>query len=71
MARLRLKKMSHRLKAIEMGTQRAWNSCWRKRKFTELEAEVVGEKWKQRPYECEICGCWHLTKNVGSDNGSL
>lgn len=58
-------KQRHREKAIELGEQRAYAMCKRKKKFKSSEAGRLAGKLRQRKYECPICGHWHLTKSGG------
>jgi len=55
----------HREKAQELGEREAYAMCKRKIKYKSSEASYYAHKWRQRKYECPICGHWHLTKSGG------
>lgn len=51
---------------------KAWQvvTCLEKEWYrTEEEAAAHGAKWGYRPYECPVCGRWHLTKNREREEG--
>lgn len=55
---------------IEFGAAWRVSQCVNKMRFnTEEEAWEAAEKWSgtcpQRPYKCDICSRWHLTREDG------
>lgn len=54
--------------AIKIGFDRNKSMCYRKKKFSLASAEIYAEHYKQRIYECPVCGSYHLTSNTGEPN---
>jgi hypothetical protein len=38
------------------------NTCFTKKQLSYDIAQKLAKKWSQRPYCCQICGYWHMTK---------
>lgn len=47
---------------------RAWDvvTCLRKKAYDgRSDADAAAERYSQEPYECPVCGRWHLTSGKG------